>query len=140
MNWCRDLSSRLLSLTHKQWLFRNSHVHYTKLDGLTPKQHDDIFDRVRDLMYTDPTDLLDGHQYLLEEDFQQLGEGSSGARLQWIESMESALKAAAFVRSGRPCRGTPGVFVPAAAYNDVILPSDDDGDCNGRRVRRNLGM
>ena len=67
--WGTTFITHIISLTHKQWLFRNSHVHFKKLEGLTPAQHDEIFKRVQTLMWTDPADLLDRHKYLLEEDF-----------------------------------------------------------------------
>ena len=75
--WGRLFITKLLNITHKQWIFRNSHIHYKKLDGMTEAQHLASFSKVRDLMYTDPRDLLPKHRYLLEEDFPQLGEGSS---------------------------------------------------------------
>ena len=68
-----------------------------------------------------------------------MGEGSSGARQQWIESMESALKAAAFVKSGRQCRGNPGIFVPAQAYTRVIRPSSDGSYVYRRRKKSGHG-
>ena len=54
-------------------------VHYKRLDGVTEKQHKEIFKRVKTLMWTDPGDLLAKHRYLLEEDFELLGEGSTGS-------------------------------------------------------------
>ena len=33
--WGRQFIEQLLQLTHKQWIFRNSRLHYKKLDGLT---------------------------------------------------------------------------------------------------------
>ena len=133
--WCSQLSSKLLSLTHSQWLFRNSHVHFRKLGGLTTKQHEDIFDGVINLMGRDPEELLPKHRYLLQEDFHQLGKGSSGTRQVWIQSMESALKTAALVHSGGQYRGNLGHYVPAVAYNNVIR-SDSTGRCVYRRSRR----
>ena len=37
--WGRLFITKLLNITHKQWIFRNSHVHYKKLDGMTEAQH-----------------------------------------------------------------------------------------------------
>src|SRR6056300_980715 len=99
--WGTKFIQHLLALTHKQWLFRNSHVHYKKLDGMTADQHDAIFARVCDLMWTDPRELLEKDTYLLEKYFGDLGEASSAERQVWIASMESALKASAFVKSGK---------------------------------------
>jgi len=99
--WCKTLICKLLELTHKQWLFRNSHVHYKKLDGLTLAQHDQIFKKVMKPMWTDPSDLLTKHRHLLEEDFEKLGDNTADARKIWIASMESALASADHVRSGK---------------------------------------
>ena len=49
----------LLQLTHKQWLFRNSHVHIRKVDGMTEAEHEELFDQVQDLMLIDPSELLE---------------------------------------------------------------------------------
>ena len=58
-------------------------------------------------MWTDPSELLGKHQYLLEEDFAQLGEGSAGGRQHWFASVESALAAADHV----PARNFGGILV-----------------------------
>ena len=86
-------------------------------------------------MGRDPEELLPKHRYLLQEDFHQLGKGSSGTRQVWIQSMESALKTAALVHSGGQYRGNLGHYVPAVAYNNVIR-SDSTGRCVYRRSRR----
>ena len=107
-SWGRTFVTKLMHLTHRQWLFRNAHVHYTLQDGLTEQQHSCIFERVEDLMHTDPSELLDCHQHLLHEDFEALGEGTAGDRRTWIVSMESALDAAKHYRSGLEIMGSPG--------------------------------
>ncbi len=79
--WCRTFIGKLLQLTHKQWLFCNSHVHYKKLKGLTATQHTEIFERVKCHMWSDPPELLAKHKLFLEEDFELLGKGSSNVCL-----------------------------------------------------------
>ena len=106
--WGRTFVTKLMHMTHRQWLFCNAHVHYTLKDGLTEQQHCRIFERVDELMHTDPSELLSCHQQLLHEDFEALGEGSAGDRRTWIESMESALEAAEHYRSGREIMGLSG--------------------------------
>jgi hypothetical protein len=142
--WCQTLVSKLLQLTHKQWLFRNSHVHYKKLEGLTAQQHEKIFDRVKELMWTDPSELLSKHKYLLEEDFQMLGETSSGQRQNWIASMESALAAAKHVRAGRETWGDPGTLEPlrhVGYTTDLRTNAGGNNTSNQHHVRgtRHLG-
>ena len=97
--WGADFISRLLQIVHRQWLLRNAHVHYRKLDGLTEAQHTAILARIRDLLWTDPADLLERHRYLLEVDLHDLGAGSTARRQVWAASMRSALATAERVRS-----------------------------------------
>ena len=70
-------------------------------------QHKTIMDKMRLLMRTHPHSLLEKHRYLLQEDFEKLGEGVPEERKQWIVAMESAVLAAEFVRSGDQCKGNP---------------------------------
>jgi len=99
--WGRQFVELLLQITHKQWIFRNNGVHYRGLDGLTQAEHDKIFDRVEELMFTDPDYLLPKHHHLLSQDFEELAEGSAIDQQYWIVSMESAISAKRAVNEGR---------------------------------------
>ena len=122
INWGKGLVERLVRITHKQWLFRNCHVHFKKLEGLSPAQHDDIFERVVSLMDTDPSDLLPCHQHLLEIDFEQMGFGSSTDRGYWVKAMESALSAADVVAEGRKTVDIHRVRMQRRQYQYGVVP------------------
>ena len=47
---------------------------------MTEVEHEELFDKVRDLMLIDQSDLLERHQSLLEGDFTELGKGLSSVR------------------------------------------------------------
>ena len=64
-------------------------------------------DKLRSLMRIHPHSLLEKHRYLLQEDFERLGEGAPEEGRQWIVAIESAVSAADFVRSGNQCKGNP---------------------------------
>ena len=100
LKWGRGLIEKLIMITHRQWSFRNSHVHFKKVEDMTQEQHLQIFDKVEDLMAIDPLSLLPKHRHLLEGEFGKLGEDSSAARQTWIASVESALAAAKHVYAG----------------------------------------
>ena len=68
--------------------------------GLSVAQHERIFARVCELMWTEEHELLPAHRYLLHEDFAVLGEGSARIQQVWIKHMESVLRAAERVRTG----------------------------------------
>jgi len=109
-NWGRGLVERLIQLSHAQWIFRNSHVHFKKLEGMTRAQHEDIFQKVKDLMWTDPMSLLPKHRHLLEEDFEALGEGSSMDRSHWAANVEAALLAADHAFTGGEMKNRSSAF------------------------------
>ena len=89
--WGRTFIDKLLQITHKQWMYRNSEVHYKLPDGMTLAEHDKVFERVSRLLQTDPEDLLLRHQHLLEVDREALGEATAQRRKYWIADMESAV-------------------------------------------------
>jgi hypothetical protein len=98
--WGVQFLKFLLSLTHKQWIYRNTDVHF-KIDGLTHEEHLAVFSRIRHLMRYTSSDLLPCHQHLLDKNFHNLGNADTIQRQIWIASMESALKASLCARSRR---------------------------------------
>ena len=134
--WGRHLVKSLMIATHKQWLFRNAHVHFRKLEGLTAKQHEEVFELVEELMLTDPEELLAKHRYLVEVDFEELAEAPTSRRQNWASSMQSALDAAAHVRSGKPTLGSPGTFSPRPAR--LTSRPSADGSIVYRHTTREL--
>ena len=102
--WGISLIKSLLSVTHRQWLFRNADVHH-RFDGLTMHDHNLLLLRINDLLKTSPGDLLPIHRYLLQQDFAQLGNADTIQRQIWVAAIESALGAASHFYSGHL---TPG--------------------------------
>ena len=107
--WGCQFVHKLMVATHKQWLFRNSYVHCTKLDGLTVQQHEDIFACVKEPLLIDPADLLPCHQHLLEGDFTDLGEGATVNRQCWVASMDASVSFSSYVCTGLPTVGDPTI-------------------------------
>ena len=91
--WTKGLMDRLLKITHQQWIYRNHKVHLLGIGGLTLKQHDEIFDRLDELMHTDPDELLPEHQYLLTVDKDEVCGGTLSEQRTWIVRMKAAKKA-----------------------------------------------
>ena len=44
--WAKQFLRHLLSITHRQWLYRNAKVHLRKLKGKTEQEHKCIIDEV----------------------------------------------------------------------------------------------
>jgi hypothetical protein len=107
--WGISLIKALLSVTHRQWLFRNADVHH-RFDGLTMHGHNLLSLRIRELLTASPGDLLPAHRYLLLQDFAQLGDTDTIQRQIWVASMDSALGAASHFHSGHLTPGSLHAF------------------------------
>jgi hypothetical protein len=53
-SWGRQLINKLHNIVHKQWIYRNTFIHYCGSDGLTLPEHHDIINRVEEHAFTDP--------------------------------------------------------------------------------------
>ncbi len=67
-NWGASLIQSLLSLTHKQWLYQNTNVHYVS-EVLTTRQRDELQAKIYKLMRTKRSALLSRHWHFLTINF-----------------------------------------------------------------------
>jgi hypothetical protein len=95
--WGARLIKSLLSITHKQWLYRNSDVHHA-IDGLSARQHQELTARIHHLLGTKKDSLLERHKHLMEVDFAKLGSGTTIARQVWVAKVEMAISVARLAR------------------------------------------
>jgi hypothetical protein len=105
-SWSTEFIHLVLGITHKQWVFRNTRIHICLLDGKTESEHNMIMERVSQLLFTDPSNLLPEHRYLLDLDFLELGTSSTTNRQYWIATLESAIKAFQMVQHTQISRGS----------------------------------
>jgi hypothetical protein len=87
-------------MIHKQWIYRNTCIHYRGTDGFTMPEHNKIINRVEEYSLIDPKDLLPRHQYLLETDFEALGSGPTLDRQIWLANINLARAAAHLAQAG----------------------------------------
>ena len=98
VDWAKGLVNFLFRITHRQWTFRNSVVHFT-VEGRTPQQHQEIIAEMERLLEVDPKTLLPRFRHLWEDrDFENLGAGSATAKLYWIDAARAAIAASAIER------------------------------------------
>jgi hypothetical protein len=101
IDWAKQLVNHLVRITHRQWTYRNSVVHFT-VEGRTPKQHREIIAELEQLMSVDPKTLLPKYHHLFEdEDFVALGRGSSNHKLYWISAAKTSIAASAIAHKQR---------------------------------------
>jgi hypothetical protein len=98
--WAINFIHQVLSITHQQWLYRNTRINIRQVEGKTNAEHLEIMQAVHERLKCDITELLPQHHHLLERDFTSLGEGSTIDRQYWIAQMDSALAAAKVSQPG----------------------------------------
>jgi hypothetical protein len=87
----RHLIARLHNVIHKQWIYRNSVIHFRGKDGLTIPKHQDILNQVEEYFMVNPEILLPRHRFLYNTDFAALGSGPTSHCLLWLADMEAAI-------------------------------------------------
>jgi len=125
-HWCNGLILRLLQITHRQWTYRCGTVHLRGPDGLTTAQRDRLARKCEELLWTDPTTLLDEDKYLLDIDFDELGDAPASTRQAWLSEMEAARLASEQQEQ-----------IGSDSWTDMHLdPVDTEGSIRFRRRRK----
>jgi hypothetical protein len=91
--WGTKFVKSLISLTYKQWLYRNCDVHYIS-NGLTSRQHNKLTSEIKEIMKMKRTALLVGHRHYTNTNFNKLGHGPTLACQVWVVYMEMAISVA----------------------------------------------
>ena len=129
-HWCNGFILQLLQVTHRQWSYRNGSTHLKVKDGMTMTQHNRLMQRCEELLWTDPSQLLENDQALLDMDFHTLGSGPAIERQLWVSEMEAATAAAQYEKLEQRRRHI-------ASYTTRDPPVvDTEGSIRFRRRRR----
>ena len=99
--WGSRFIKSLISIMHKQWLYRNSDVHQES-KGLNAKQHKELTSRIQELTLMKKESLLERHQHLMDVDFVQLGSGPTITCQVWVANVEMVISVAK-VAQGNLC-------------------------------------
>jgi len=96
--WGARFIKSLLSITHKQWLYRNSDAHHV-INGLSSRQHQELTARIHDFLETKKDSLLERHKHLMDVDFVKVGSGTTIARQVWVANVEMVISVAKVARN-----------------------------------------
>jgi hypothetical protein len=87
----------IVTLFSEIWIFWCGTVHLRGPDGLTSLQRKRLAQQCEDLLWTDPSTLLDEDRYLFDLDFAAIGKAPSDTRQAWILEIEAARCATGFL-------------------------------------------
>jgi hypothetical protein len=88
--WGAKFIKSLISITHKQWLYRNSNMHHV-IDGLSSQQQQKLTARIHRLLETKRMSLLERHKHFMDVDFMKLGSGTTIAHQVWVANVKMAI-------------------------------------------------
>ena len=89
--WMRTFISKLLHITHSQWILRNFMLHDAAAGFLRLKDRLELITKIAELSTTNPTDLPEESRFLLEIDTNRLTEGDVDGQDYWVHAMEAAI-------------------------------------------------
>ena len=92
-SWASKFISRLLHITHSQWIFRNFMLHDKVMGYLRLKEHTDAAIQIDSLMQHKPTSLPADSQFLLEFDTERLLSADIDTQQYWLFAMNAAIAA-----------------------------------------------
>ena len=91
--WTKQLISKILHITHSQWIFRNFTLHDKQRGWLRRKELHEIMEKIDQLRETDVDDVPEGSRFLLEMDYDNLMKSSIHDKTYWVVATEAAIKA-----------------------------------------------
>jgi hypothetical protein len=113
-DWMKGLITRLLHISHSQWLFRNFTLHDTQCGYKRLKDKQAVQLQITELSQTDPERIPEHSQFLLEIDTEILQTSDYETQVYWVTAMEAARRARASallnITATRPALTTFGTF------------------------------
>jgi len=90
-DWTKSLISKLLHITHSQWIYRNFTLHDKLCGYLHNKSHEDIRITIEELAETSPEDIPEESKFLLEINFGNLTKSHIENQQYWIIALQAAI-------------------------------------------------
>ena len=82
--WSQGLITKLLEITHGQWLYRNVHVHDKITGTLVTRRKEELKDAILDQLYIGEEGLAEEDKYLLEINLKDLEHTSGIKQHYWL--------------------------------------------------------
>ena len=141
---------QLTGVVHRQWVYRNTLVHFQQQGGVSPNQFDSLVRRVEELVIMDPDEMLEGDRKLLKVNQNALGGMCPMKQKTWIAEVEASRSAKRkervrqgnLVHSGvENCTGTEssGDDVSQAEEETNLEPVNTQGSMKWKGVKKSNG-
>ena len=92
-DWTKQFISKLLQITHSQWIYQNISLHDRRQGYLCNKQSEDLLQEITELSDLSPDQVPESCQFLLEVNFTDLTSSHLETQRYWTLAMNAALTA-----------------------------------------------
>jgi hypothetical protein len=92
-DWTKQFISKILQITHSQWIFRNISFHDRKNGYLRNKMVDELLQHINSLSEVSPEEHPKSSRFLLEINFSELSKHHLETQRYWTLAVDVALKA-----------------------------------------------
>jgi len=92
-DWTKSLISKILHITHSQWIYRNFALHDKLCGYLHNKSLEDIKQTIAELAETSPDEIPEESKFLLEINFGDLTKSHIENQQYWIIAIQAAIAA-----------------------------------------------
>ena len=89
-SWTRTFISKLLHITHSQWIFRNFMLHEQTHGLLRMREKNAILLQIEALSLSNKIDLPEHSRFLLEFDIGRLQQADYETQCYWVRAVEAA--------------------------------------------------
>ena len=86
-DWIKQFITRLLHITHSQWVFRNFSLHDHQRGVLHRNKREEIFSEIEQLADTSPDEVPAESRFLLEFDLGALKRADLDTQLYWVPAV-----------------------------------------------------
>ena len=90
-DWAKQFISKILHITHSQWIFRNFSLHDKRNGYLHKKKAEEIALELESLAGLAPEDVPTNSRFLLEINFSNLNKSNLESQKYWILAINAAL-------------------------------------------------
>ena len=102
-DWTKQFISKILQITHGQWIFRNISLHDKTQGYLRNKTADDLLQIINEFSEVAPEEIPEDSRFLLEINFTDLAKSHIETQTYWTLAMDAAITAKA-LESARGAR------------------------------------
>ena len=128
-DWIKQFITKVLHITHGQWIYRNVSRHHSKHGLLKDLERQSLLREIDKFLSVSPEDVPEESRFLLEIDFQSIRTAATESQSYWVHAMRAAVKAGRRVASGRRKRRRV-IVAHSNQPAEIVIPigSEDDSD------------